>query len=310
MKKTVAITADVIMAIVCVIAMASLLSKQNYWCELLSHFRLLFIAVLAMILVAQSVMRRKTALVTLSILAVLAAPVINLCTKDSAPDRKDVAKVRILEMNLWGGKNHDYDRAIAAIESADADVVGLSEITDAWLNELRQRLPQYHHVVAEPQHGGIAVFSRLPMTGKVDYYGTIKRPRIEATIQLENQDITLIFAHPVIPIRMAELRNGELDVLAEEAKDRKHPLILAGDLNCTPWSYYFDNLLSVGNLRDTEKGFGPQPSWCAFYIPIFPIDHCLVTPDFITFSRRLLPRFGSDHLPVVVDLGLYYNRSN
>ena len=35
-----------------------------------------------------------------------------------------------------------------------------------------------------------------------------------------------------------------------------------------------------------------------------PLDHCLVTPDFVTMDRRVCPTVGSDHCPIYVELAL------
>jgi endonuclease/exonuclease/phosphatase (EEP) superfamily protein YafD len=62
-------------------------------------------------------------------------------------------------------------------------------------------------------------------------------------------------------------------------------------------------LLEVGKLKDSEQGFGPQPSWSTeMLIPFVPIDHFLVSNDIEVLNRVLGPNLGSDHLPVYVDL--------
>jgi endonuclease/exonuclease/phosphatase (EEP) superfamily protein YafD len=96
-------------------------------------------------------------------------------------------------------------------------------------------------------------------------------------------------------------------VLAQEARQAgsKGPVILFGDLNCSPWSYFFDKLLTEGDLSDSEQGFGAQASWCAWLIvPPIPIDHCLVSKNISVEARETLPEVGSDHLPVLVKLKL------
>jgi endonuclease/exonuclease/phosphatase (EEP) superfamily protein YafD len=122
---------------------------------------------------------------------------------------------------------------------------------------------------------------------------------------LDGQPITLILAHPVIPRWQYDIRNGELLEIASQAKNADTPVVVFGDLNCSPWSYYFEKVLEIGQLKDTERGFGLHPTWSArWYFPWVPIDHCLTSDHFVTLQREVGPDIGSDHLPVFVKLGM------
>ena len=117
--------------------------------------------------------------------------------------------------------------------------------------------------------------------------------------------MTIIFAHPVIPKDKFLIRNGELSEIAIRAGSTKNGVVVFGDLNCSPWSYYFGKLLEVGRLSDTETGFGFHPTWTTqWYFPWVPIDHCLANKDLFAIERSVGPPIGSDHLPVFVKLGL------
>lgn len=215
--------------------------------------------------------------------------------------------LRVLQMNLWGGRNRNYQQVIDVIEKSDADVVGLSEITPTWASRLKPHLSQYPYRLVETGHGGIALYSRFALLEKeLRFYKPAKRPRIFARMNFNNRNVTILFVHPVIPIGLYKLRNEELSLIAEEAAGSAEPVIVFGDLNCTPWSYYYDKLKQDGgHLIDTMLGFGVQSSWNAFWpCPVIPIDHCLVSKEFDTVQRRLGPRVGSDHLPVFVELSI------
>jgi endonuclease/exonuclease/phosphatase (EEP) superfamily protein YafD len=82
--------------------------------------------------------------------------------------------------------------------------------------------------------------------------------------------------------------------------------MVVGDLNATPWSWPFRNLLSTGNLRNSQIGFGVQPSFAASSNPLFrvPIDHLVHSDALLVRQRRLGPPLGSDHFPLLVDLEL------
>jgi endonuclease/exonuclease/phosphatase family metal-dependent hydrolase len=103
----------------------------------------------------------------------------------------------------------------------------------------------------------------------------------------------------------AARRNEQLALLAERARAVTLPLVVVGDMNITPFSPWFQQLLVDGALRSAADGFGWQPSWPSF-IPLagIQIDHALVN------SRVAVEHFtrgsptGSDHLPIVTDLVL------
>ena len=92
--------------------------------------------------------------------------------------------------------------------------------------------------------------------------------------------------------------------LAKEIRTGDGPrTILAGDLNCTPWSYWFRRLLRESQLSNSAHGRGLNITWTPLRIAVcgLPIDHVLVGSE-IRVSRRFVgPYLGSDHRPVVVD---------
>jgi len=90
--------------------------------------------------------------------------------------------------------------------------------------------------------------------------------------------------------------------LAKAAGASSLPAIVVGDLNATPWSNAFSGLGHAGLLRAT----GLKPTWPAIGLGWMgiPIDHVLVTPHWSVMERQIGPNIGSDHLPVMVRIGL------
>jgi endonuclease/exonuclease/phosphatase (EEP) superfamily protein YafD len=216
----------------------------------------------------------------------------------------DSNKLRILEMNLWGGRNRSKDAIIEEIKLQDADLICISEITDSLLATLKKALSGYPYVIAEPRYGGVALFSRLPIReSSIEHCADAERSRIVALVSKNNMAMRVLCVHPRIPIRTQKLRDKELEIIASEIQQSKEPVILVGDLNLTPFSYHFNRLLKDGNLIDSEKGFGILPTWNAFMpITVMPIDHCLTSSSFATTDRKLGHSIGSDHIPLIVDL--------
>ncbi|HEY9677131.1 MAG TPA: endonuclease/exonuclease/phosphatase family protein [Drouetiella sp.] len=237
-------------------------------------------------------------------------------TEKNRPASKDSVKVRILQANLWGGKNRNFDGVTENVERFSPDVFVVSENTKMWSQYFERHLPDYKYKIVENLHGGIAVYSKLPLeNAHVRYFGEKMRPRVETVVKCNGNKFFLIAAHPMIP-KMMKMRNDEFKELAASAAQSDIPVILAGDLNCSPWSYYFSKLLDDGRLHDSERGFGIHGSWPAFvlkniaYMPCIPIDHFLVSDGVTVLSRELGDRDGSDHLPVFMEVEIAKNRVN
>ncbi len=85
-------------------------------------------------------------------------------------------------------------------------------------------------------------------------------------------------------------------------------VVLVGDLNVTPWSASFRDVLATSGLGDSatmpaEKPRVPLPTWFSIVPGIgLPIDHALVGPGLRIVERRLGPNIGSDHRPLILDL--------
>jgi endonuclease/exonuclease/phosphatase (EEP) superfamily protein YafD len=104
---------------------------------------------------------------------------------------------------------------------------------------------------------------------------------------------------------MARQRNQQLQTIASFLRPKTNPVLLLGDLNISPWSYYFEQLLTQANLRNSAYGWGVMPSWpVAFPALLIPIDHCLVSEGITIHQRRNGSAVGSDHYPVIVDFSL------
>lgn len=281
--------------------------------ELVSHFRFLYFLATLLLVVPVAFLRKRNVVVSWILLLVLTIlPMMPLMIQvDHSFTSPNTPHVKILQMNLWGGRNTDTDAVLENVRKFKPDILVFSEITGKWEKIFDTALSDYSYRVVETKFGGIAVYSKHPLlAAKIFYFGKVQRPRIETVVEMKNKQFLLIAAHPVIPKYMA-VRNGELGEIAKVAARSDRPVVLAGDLNCSPWSYYFARLQRDGNLLDTEPGFGMQCSWPTALLerrlqtmPFIPIDHFLVSDSFNVINRVLGTKSGSDHLPVFIDLTL------
>lgn len=291
----------------CCISMSGFFGQMHWLPELFSHLRVLYVVAFLVALLIFAIARRWKSLSVLAVFAFInLVPVVQLYMPAAQAVGSVKQELTLLQFNLWGGRNSHYDEVVQLVKDKSPDVIGFSEITKKWDAQLSSRLSEYPYRVVEPHHGGIAIYSRYPLRGaQVMYTGKIRRPRIKATLEMPGGDIALIMAHTVIPHDKSGLRNPEMKTLATEARSATQPVILMGDLNCSPWSFYFSQLLRDGNLQDSEQGFGFQPTWTAHILPFVTIDHCLTSSQFATLERQPGPNVGSDHLPLLVKLALH-----
>lgn len=281
--------------------------------ELFSHLRFLgFIALLFISIMLISCRNRMWAVIALIFCCLNGASIAPLYMPLDKGDKSHIGskKISILQMNLWGGRNRDYNGVIEAINNSNADIVGVSEVTQTWeqklLQELGSRYPYKvtHNSELEPRFGGVALFSKFRLDNpKTVRFPSSMRTRIEADLDIANHKTHLVLCHPKVPKPGTTFRNDELDAIAHSIHNQTFPCILIGDLNCTPFSPVFEKLLNTSGLKDSERGFGIQPTWSLHWlVPLFPIDHLLHANKFVTIKRNLLKPVGSDHLPVLVEL--------
>ena len=231
----------------------------------------------------------------------------NLVQLWSAPHDEPPTKgepLRIVSANIhW--TNREFDRVLAFVRETRPDVLLVVECTPAWeqaLDPLRAELP---HIVAVPRDDpfGIALFSRLPFetTELLEAAGT-GFPSIVARLRRGDQTLTVVGTHPPPPISAAAsaARNSQLADLASLARRTEGEVLLLGDLNVSPWSPHFQDLLNAGGLADTRRGFGAYATWPVHRPPMLtPIDHVLISDGLIALDRSVGPNVGSDHYPVV-----------
>lgn len=206
--------------------------------------------------------------------------------------------------------NQAHERLIRTIREVSPDVILLQEVNARWLAGLQPLRSDYPFVTdASRSDGfGLLLLSRLPMKqAEIIQLGPYHVPSIVATAQLGSQTLTLVATHTFAPTspRRASLGKQQMDALAEWVRRREGAVMVLGDLNITSWSPIFQDALKKAQLRDSRKGFGLQTSWPMVIAPLrIPIDHCLVSPHIAIHNRRIGPRIGSDHYPVIVDFSL------
>ena len=287
--------------------LAALTARWDWRADLLVHFQAPALAVTLAAAVALA-RRQRWAAAALGVLAV--AQVVPLVrywgTNPIPPDPGAPARLRILVANVLV-KNRDHAALIRLIRREAPDVVGLVELSDEWLAALAPLRREYPHGLAAPDGPrGLALWFRRPPRSVDGPERLVPQgwPCLHAVVELAGRPTHLWLVHPSSPLRRRGRFRGfpELEALARRVARTGGSRIVVGDLNTTAASPHFADFLAGTGLRDSRLGFGEQPSWPTWSPYRIAIDHALLSGDLAVAGRRLGPRVGSDHFPLLLEV--------
>lgn len=276
--------------------------------ELFSHFRLQYLAVSVLLLIALALLRSPVYAVLLLVTAVLNASYV-MPWYSGGTLAAGNANLKLLHVNVYSG-NDQYERLFKLIDAEQPDVIFLQEFTPAWRVSCEHLQEDYPFNYSVPSEGnfGIAIFSRIALDSVTHVDSPpLQHPTILAMMTVDDTPLTLINTHPTIPLTRSlyDARNEQLESLADMANQAQGAVILTGDLNSSVWSRRYRALEDSTGLRNTRRGFGIQPTWPTFMpFAMIPIDHVLVSDDITVVGTRTGAHIGSDHLPLIVELAV------
>jgi endonuclease/exonuclease/phosphatase (EEP) superfamily protein YafD len=195
--------------------------------------------------------------------------------------------------------NRDPAPLVAWLKQQPADVVMLSELSGPYAEGLSLALGgDFRHRELHPKNSpfGIGIVSRLPLRDVV----LIDHPdgvwTLTAEVIVGHRSIRIVAAHPMPPLapEWHHKRDEMLSTIAEQAGDT--PLIVAGDLNATPWS----TALFGADRDGLRRATGLAPTWprSGRSVVGIPIDHILASAHWRRGASSRGPDIGSDHYPV------------
>jgi len=293
-------------AIACVATIVGFLGRYSWFLDLFSHFRVQYFFGLGglglIFLVLKD--RRKAAIF-------LIFSIINLCiilplyfrSGGQPAHSENTLRVMLLNVNTRFG---DAERVKKVILEVDPDFVVLEEISSRWVNALDWLAKSYPYSRIQPREDnfGIGLFSKLPLSeDSISYIGNADVPSVVARINTREGILAIIATHPLPPggASYTRWRNEQLEKIPDFLP-ASLPVLLVGDLNVTPWNYYFRRLVKRTGLQDSSQGRGVQPTWPNDNpLLLIPIDHCLHSSNILVLDKKIGPAVGSDHYPVIVD---------
>ncbi len=301
------------------VAIALMTMPARYWwlSDLIANLRIQLLIGLILAIISTLIVRETKVAAAVLLVAAWQASWLSSAV---APARKS-ASAHVLTVCTVNVLTHNvqYDRIIAALNSAAPDVIAIMELGSGLEQRLIMDLGEIYpyRIMQSDDAGnfGIGLISKVPIEDAELFYLSEPRvPSIGVSLTCNDSVIHLIATHPIPPVTPGyfRARNDHLNRLANRIRtirgDNKCPsIVLVGDLNLTPWSPIFADFINASELTDATRGDGTAafaPTW--YLRPGFPfglvLDHGFVSSDLICSKRTVLADVGSDHRPVVLEI--------
>ncbi len=297
-------------------SLASLGGVISRWLDGLTHFAPLYLAVgllaIALRLVTGLDGARPTVtlgLAAMAFAAVLMAPEL-LAMANRTPAPAQGQTLRLLQFNLWS-RNFDPQGTAQWILAQDADIVVLEEADD--LGEgipalLKGRYPFATSCEPPVSCSTVILTKEKPTASAGLMPPPNKLPGAWVTLGSGDRAFTVAGVHYVWPVPSGAQERQSIRLANIVSSFDQKSLIIAGDMNLTPWSF---------TLRRQDMRFGIERrtrglvSWpvapfsnlrLKSPLPFLAIDQIYAGSDWKTVSIETGPRLGSDHLPVMIVL--------
>ena len=203
--------------------------------------------------------------------------------------------------------NTRYANYLKVVRETDPDILLVNEPGHKWAQELAVLDKTYPYSIKCPLDNtyGMMFFSKFKIIEKqIRFLVEEGIPSFYSVIELPTgKRFDFFTVHPQPPHykKNTDTREAELLLVAKEAKESPYASIVAGDLNDVAWSYTTNLFKKISGLLDPRIGRGFYNTYNAL-IPFFrySLDHIFYDPAFRLIRMRRLPKFGSDHFPILI----------
>ena len=229
----------------------------------------------------------------------------------SGAGSSDAGRIALLTTNVLQDCR-DSGVLLQIIDDADPDLILAVETDEWWCARLSEALrTRYPYGLTYPLSNGygMALFSRLElMQPTIRFLVDDAIPSVKTGVRLKSGaviDLYGLHPQPPAPLQDSTERDIELVRVGVEIKSSGRPSVVLGDLNDVAWSPTTEEFARAGDLRDPRRGRGFFNTYPAHLPGLrYPLDYVFHTKHFSVSRMRVLPRTGSDHLPLTATLDL------
>ncbi len=267
--------------------------------DLAVHWQWLYALILACSCLAAAYWGRRWLL----LLPACALPLLS-ASNALPPASKSPPSLRIVFANVHVS-NRDPAALLAWLKREPVDVLAIAELSPPFAAALEREAPaSLRHRTVHPLRTpwGLGLLSRHPLRDIRVVLAQDGIPRLEAWIDVEGRPVQIVVLHPKPPLSASMQHERDRTIRTVAQATHRHPRIVLGDLNASPWSLPLRDGERAGLMRAT----GLAPTWRATWRlrPGIPIDHVLASPDWSAGRSARGPDIGSDHRPVRAELHL------
>jgi endonuclease/exonuclease/phosphatase (EEP) superfamily protein YafD len=210
----------------------------------------------------------------------------------------------VLALDSWH-RLGDEQRLERYLKSTPADVIVLSEFGPnkrPMLARLKETYP-FQVDCADRFSCALALISRRSLTASGvgplagGRHAGAFEPMADFVWAKVGGALTIIGTHVYRPSRNPWLHAQQMSALSRFVRNIDGPLVLAGDLNTSPWSDAFRRLCAATGLIPASVLMPTWPAW-PLPLPQVALDHILVSSDLTVAAAGTGPAVGSDHLPL------------
>jgi len=213
--------------------------------------------------------------------------------------------LRLVTFDL-GKDNEHFDEIADFILGSKADIVLLQQVSCRAVDQLIPKLKATYSNAQVSANGcnGQALMAKRPWLagGQVTTRG--RQPLLVwARFQWANRLVTLTGVHlsgPLMPTEQA----GDIQRLQAHLESQGAAHIVAGSFNLTPFAWKFAQLqnLGLGQYATYSATYTPDWPW-RWPVPVLLTDNVLSTAGFARVRLTTGPPLGSNHRPLIADIG-------
>lgn len=283
------------------LSLAGLWGAEEWRLDLVSHFRMQYCLLLSVCGLLLIMLRARV----LALLAIGFA-VWNATLFVSWPQPPQLREGNVYKAVAFNMKAHNkaVEQMQAWIEHENPDLLVLIEATHTQRKLYNALGTLYPHRIDRLTGGGfgMVLLSKYPaelMRGS-SWPGVGSNP---FRVELPEGPLTLVGFHPQAPVgeKAWEWRNRSLRDLARYCREQDGPLLALGDMNCSPWSPFYQKFIEESGLHPPNVRWLPRRTWPSDFMPLWiPIDQFFISDHIQPIAEWTGAPCGSDHYPIVL----------
>jgi endonuclease/exonuclease/phosphatase (EEP) superfamily protein YafD len=221
---------------------------------------------------------------------------------------KEANRFTVLLFNVYwrNGKLADVREMV---ERTNADIVVLVEATARTRDAMQGLSALYPYKLDCIGSGGcdIMIFARSRLTpiAVAETSDAEHSPFVTTETEIAGCRMTLIATHMTRPFpnRPYGAQRAQAEEIGANVGAHAGAKLVLGDFNAAPWGYVIHTIAQNGAMKVLTGAGGTWPSALPPQLRI-PIDNMIASEGLSFVSRRVLPKLGSDHLPVLAEIAV------